>query len=69
VLGRPGHGWEANIKRNVQEVGCEDVKYTHRLKMVSIGGGLVNMVMNHQVLKWWEISLITVGVSILVLKI
>jgi len=26
-LGRPRHRWEDNIKRDIQEVGCEDMDW------------------------------------------
>jgi len=40
LLGRPGHGWEDNIKMNLQEVGWGDMDWIGWLTIGTSGGRL-----------------------------
>jgi hypothetical protein len=48
-LGRLWHIWEDNIKMDLQEVGCEGMKWIDVAQDRDRWQGLVNVVMNLQV--------------------
>ena len=45
-LGRPGLGWEDNIKMNFQEVGCGDMDWIDLTQVRDRWRAFVNAVMN-----------------------
>ena len=48
-LGRPRHGWEDNIKMDLQEVGCGAMDWIGLAQYRDRWQALVNAVMNFQV--------------------
>jgi len=48
-LGRPRHGWEDNIKMDLQEVGCGGVEWIELAWDRDRWWAIVNVVMNLQV--------------------
>jgi hypothetical protein len=48
-LRRPRHGWEDNIKMDLQEVGCGDIDWIELTQYRNSWRALVNAVMNLRV--------------------
>ena len=48
-MGRPRHRWEANIKMDLQEVGCEGMNWNKLAEDRDRWWALVNAVVNLQV--------------------
>jgi hypothetical protein len=49
LIGRPRHRWEDNIKRDLQEVGCEGMDWIELAQDRDRWRALVNTVMNLRV--------------------
>jgi hypothetical protein len=48
-LGRPRHGWEENIKMDIQEVGWGGTEVNDLARNKDRGRAVVNAVLNHQI--------------------
>jgi hypothetical protein len=46
LLGRPGRGWEDNIRMDIREIGCEGVDWIHLAQHRDQWRAVVNTVMN-----------------------
>jgi hypothetical protein len=55
-FGRSRHRWEANIKMDLQEVGCGSMGWVELAQDRDRWQALVTMVMKFQVHKMWAIS-------------
>ena len=51
TAGRPRHGWEGNIKMDVQEVCCEGVDYIYLAQDLDGFRALLNAKMNYELHK------------------